>query len=133
MRIFRTGTDAEGRSCILSVSEHSGAVAERVSTALLETPLAAREPGQGEFMDVNLQPGTTSWRLVELLPDQELPWHKTRSVDVDVVVTGSVRFGVERETVELSEGDVVIVDGVLHRWNVGPEGCRLLAALIAVP
>lgn len=42
--------------------------------------------------------------------------HATGSVDIDFVARGELELGVDGATVSLAAGDVVVVNGVRHRW-----------------
>ena len=66
-------------------------------------------------------PGGASFRMVELdpgLPEDE-GWHRTGSVDVDVVLSGRIGLDLDGDvSVELGPGDTVVQRGAHHRWRV---------------
>jgi mannose-6-phosphate isomerase-like protein (cupin superfamily) len=57
-------------------------------------------------------------------------YHKTDSVDVDYVVSGSLVLQLDHEEVLLNAGDVVVVNGNDHAWrNPGTETTVILSVL----
>jgi len=67
-------------------------------------------------------------------PPLEAGWHRTRSIDVDVVLAG--RLGLDLaggDSVELGPGDAVVQRGTDHRWRViGDEPVQFVAVMLAL-
>jgi quercetin dioxygenase-like cupin family protein len=51
--------------------------------------------------------------------------HHADTVDLDVVLAGSVDLILDDGEHPLAPGDSAVVTGVDHAWRAGPEGCRL--------
>lgn len=63
-------------------------------------------------------------------PSQPL-WHRTRTVDYVVVLSGEVDLALENSVVHLKAGDTVVQQATNHAWlNRGTEVCRLLFVLM---
>ena len=78
----------------------------------------------------------TQFGVVELPPfDPTNPtpplWHRTRTVDYVVVVSGEIDLMLEDSVVHLKAGDTVVQQATNHAWvNRGTETCRLLFVLV---
>jgi quercetin dioxygenase-like cupin family protein len=58
-------------------------------------------------------------------------WHRTRTVDYVVVISGEIDLMLEDSTVHLEAGDTVVQQATNHAWvNRGKETCRLLFVLM---
>jgi mannose-6-phosphate isomerase-like protein (cupin superfamily) len=58
-------------------------------------------------------------------------FHKTDSVDVDVILSGSLVLELDEEEVVLHSGDVVVVNGNDHAWrNPGDELATVLSVIV---
>ncbi|WP_190813229.1 cupin domain-containing protein [Saccharopolyspora pogona] len=55
--------------------------------------------------------------------------HRIRSVDLDVVIDGSIVLVLDQQEIELHPGDGVVRQGDGHGWRTGERGCRMLIAL----
>ena len=63
-------------------------------------------------------------------PSQPL-WHRTRTVDYVVVMSGEIDLVLENSVVHLKAGDTVVQQATNHAWvNRGTEVCRLLFVLL---
>jgi len=77
-------------------------------------------------------PNGTQFGVVELQPfdpANPLPpnWHRTRTVDYVMVVSGEVDLMLEQSVLHLKAGDTVVQQATNHAWvNRGKEVCRLL-------
>jgi hypothetical protein len=77
---------------------------------------------------------------VELLPSEpaggaaEEGWHTTATIDVDVVIDGSVQLYLpDLPPVALEVGDVVVQRGTNHRWQaLGARHLRMVTVMLAV-
>ena len=76
-------------------------------------------------------PGGTIFRILELQPGVASEMHNTDTIDYVVVMSGEVEMELDRTTITLKAGDVLVQQGTNHCWAVrGPEPCRLAAILI---
>ena len=147
MRIFITGVDAEGRSCMLSEAEveptptpgvkgHSMDMMYRID----QTPPPPRPVGLAKFIQNNLPPGHLRWMVIDFAdpstydgPNQSAGLHHTNTNSFLYVVSGNVEFGLQDGIHELTEGDCVMITGVDHSYVAGPGGCRLLVTQVGAP
>ena len=78
----------------------------------------------------------TAFRVTEIAPDAPTVFHRTETVDYDVVLSGELDLHLDSNpTVRLRAGDTVIVRGALHAWsNPGTEPATIAFIMIdAVP
>lgn len=76
----------------------------------------------------------TLFRVVQFPPREGEPlWHRTDTLDYNVVVSGELWLLVEGgDEARLGPGDCAVVRGVRHAWeNRGTEPCVLAAVAIA--
>ncbi|TCD69386.1 hypothetical protein EIP91_007733 [Steccherinum ochraceum] len=71
-------------------------------------------------------------RVYDMAPGQVIPMHRTISMDVGVILKGTITLEVENgEQTLLKEGDTCIQRGTLHGWkNESTEWCRMLFILV---
>jgi quercetin dioxygenase-like cupin family protein len=140
MRVLITGTDAERRSVLVgeeyvelnSVPGSSGFWFGQVFETT-STPPPARQPGQGDHLEVGLAPGLVRWQVIDYEPGQSYPMHHTDTVDFDVVLQGSIELTLDDGTHILQAGDGVVIAGVDHAWAAGPDGARLSVLFVGTP
>ena len=78
----------------------------------------------------------TKFGVVEFAPfnaDHPAPpiWHRTRTVDYVVVVSGEIDLMLEDSVVHLKAGDTIVQQATNHAWvNRGKEPCRLAFVLM---
>jgi hypothetical protein len=99
-------------------------------------PPADSAPGPGPWSLVPPESGTT-WRVIVFKgghapQDITSGMHETPTVDLGVVVSGSISLVLEdASAVELSAGDLFVLRGAQHTWvNRGAESCVMCVALI---
>lgn len=58
-------------------------------------------------------------------------WHRTRTVDYVVVLSGEIDLMLDEQVVRLKAGDTIVQQATNHAWlNRGKESCRLLFVLM---
>ena len=133
-RVYVTGVDDAGRSCIVSSDPPTFASAGPMSTASLYTtttsPPPPRPPSDAMRIDLQLAPGISTWMMVDYPAGAEAPIHHTDSIDFDLVVAGSIEVILDDGPHRLEAGDAVVVTGVDHGLRAGPEGCQLAVLCI---
>lgn len=78
----------------------------------------------------------TQFGVVEFAPfnaDHPTPpiWHRTRTVDYVVVLSGEIDLMLESSVVHLKAGDTIVQQATNHAWiNHGKETCRLAFVLM---
>ncbi len=89
-------------------------------------------------------PGGTLFRVVQFLPDDELPhdehgaaqlfWHETSTVDYNLLLEGTLWLLTGHDEIELHPFDVVIVRGGRHAWsNRVDTPARLVTVGVGLP
>jgi quercetin dioxygenase-like cupin family protein len=84
-------------------------------------------------MDLQVPPAGVRWMVVDYEAGAEQEMHQTDTVDLDIVLEGSMELILDDGVHLLHAGDGVIVRGVDHAWRSGPEGCRLSVMFIGTP
>ena len=147
MRKLLTGTDAEGRSCVISEEEIVGAPIDGISglnVARLfltdQSPPPVRPPALAETVDVRLALGLVRWMVVEHEPywthttsPATTEMHNTDTLDLVLVQQGTTVLVLQDGIHDLAAGDCVAMTGTDHAWRAGPDGCRLIVVSIGTP
>ena len=140
MQVVVTGVGPDGRSTV--VDRRDLAVPDDApslwSTALWHSPswppaVPPLPPRPGPPRDVRVGEGEAGWRFVRFAPDSRVDDHWSDTVDFDTVLAGSVTLVLQDGAVDLAPGDMVLVAGVVHAWQAGPDGCLLGSVLVGVP
>jgi quercetin dioxygenase-like cupin family protein len=71
--------------------------------------------------------------IIRWEPNSEWPPHYTDTVDVDIVLEGSIELVLDDGAHRLEPGDSVVVHGVDHAWRVGEGGCTTCVVAIGAP
>jgi quercetin dioxygenase-like cupin family protein len=132
MRVVLVASDGDGLSRVGSVIERAGPPEAEGLHEIFDGPLCFTPPEgpKEEFLDMSPGPGAARWRVFEFSPGLVYGMHRTATVDFDVVIDGSVTLGLDRQEVLLGPGDGVLLRGDRHSWQAGPQGCRMLIALL---
>ncbi len=142
MRVVVTGHDAEGQSYIVrdervttdaafpnlfrtTGGDAFGPGPEPVPRALYPTDSPRLEPdlGGANFHFVALPPTTA---------DSPPRWHRTETVDMNVLLGGELVLMLDKEETTLNPGDVVIQRNTNHAWK-NPTGAPVYWAAVLVP
>lgn len=137
-----TGHDANGRACFRSddVSPTRLIPTGDASFLLLWTtptvPADNNDETDGRDRDVGTTlAGGSAFRIVDMLPGQQSPMHRTNSIDYGIVMKGEIELELDdgcRKTVR--EGGVIVQRGTNHLWrNTTDEVCRIAFILIEAP
>jgi quercetin dioxygenase-like cupin family protein len=78
-----------------------------------------------DALDLAVPAGAMRWTVIDYAPGAGFSMHHTDTVDLDVVLSGSVDLILGDGAHPLAPGDSAVVTGVDHAWRAGPEGCRL--------
>ncbi|WP_241010599.1 cupin domain-containing protein [Mycobacterium camsae] len=138
-RLLITGIDAAGRSCAAQdgpVTLNGFPGYEGILFAVLyATPSApAISPGgrAADALDLGVPPSSVNWKLIDYGPGVAFSMHHTDTVDLDLVLSGSVELVLGDGAHPLQVGDAAVVTGVDHAWRTGPDGCRLSVMSVGV-
>jgi quercetin dioxygenase-like cupin family protein len=133
MRLLITGVDAAGRSCAAQDAplalQGDASLDGILYSVLYATPsLPSISTGGGrvaDTLDLAVPAGAMRWTVIEYPPGAGFSLHHTDTVDLDVVLSGSVDLILDDGAHPLAPGDSAVVTGVDHAWRAGPEGCRI--------
>ena len=139
MRVLITGVDADGRSCVVGTEEHElsgnpdhpGFWSAEIARLLASPP--PRPPGRGSFLEIGLGVGEVGWHVIDYSPSLAYEVHHTDTVDLDLVLEGSIELTLDDGVHVLQTGDGVVMNGVDHAWRSGLDGCRLNVIQIGTP
>jgi quercetin dioxygenase-like cupin family protein len=139
MRRLVTGIDDQGRSCVVSeievefpITEDRGVVAVEQVYTTNELPPPSQTAGRSDLLDMGFGRGLACM-IIRWKPDSEWPPHYTDTIDVDIVLEGSIELVLDDGAHHLEPGDSVVVHGVDHAWRVGKDGCTTCVVAIATP
>lgn len=138
-----TGHDAEGRAVIRSddafepqlIPSGDAAMALLWTTATVPADNDDETDGRERAAGTTLNGGSVI-RIVDMLPLQSSPMHRSNSIDYGIVLSGRLVLelddGVETE---LGPGDVVVQRGTIHLWRnpSDTDVCRIVFILIEAP
>lgn len=137
-----TGHNAEGRACFKSedVKEPQLVPTGDANFLLLWTtetvPADNNDETDGRDRDVGTTlKGGSAFRIVDMLPGGESPFHRTNSIDYGIVLEGEIELELEdgrKKTV--GKHGVIIQRGTNHLWrNTTDKPCRIAFILIEAP
>ena len=136
MRRLVTGVDNQGRSCVVTdvavefaVREDRGVVAVEQLYVTDGLPPRLHAVGKADRFDTGLGPGLR-WTITRWEPGSEWPPHYTDTIDLDIVLDGTIELVLDDGAHRLEPGDSVVVHGVDHAWRVGEDGCTMYVAMI---
>lgn len=96
----------------------------------------SKEDTKDKSVGVSPPDNGTKFGVVEFAPfnpDHPDPpiWHRTRTIDYVVVVSGEIDLMLEDSVVHLKAGDTIVQQATNHAWvNHGKETCRLAFVLM---
>ena len=132
-----TGLDAAGRSCIICAHELPEATGQHDAFTYFEVALdqlESRPTGSAAHLDLGVSPGTLRWTLLRWAPHAVTArMHHTDTIDLDLVVSGSITLSLDDGAHPMEPGDSVVISGVDHTWKAGPDGCTLALVFIGTP
>jgi len=138
-----TGHDAGGRAVFRSddhfapqlIPSGDAAMALLWTTATVPADNDDETDGRERAAGTTLTGGSVI-RIVDMLPLQSSPMHRSNSIDYGIVLSGRVVLELDdgAET-ELGPGDVVVQRGTIHLWRnpSDNEVCRIVFILIEAP
>jgi hypothetical protein len=84
----------------------------------------------GAGFELECPAGGTRLRVVVLGPHRTSSFHRTETVDYDVVLDGSVDLVLEDGSeVHLGVGDLVVLPAVNHQWRTGAQSCTMAVSM----
>jgi mannose-6-phosphate isomerase-like protein (cupin superfamily) len=145
------GTDDDGRpqivhdgdpAVMLIVGEEATPLAALADVWQLGGPVFAADQGGDAPEPFELEPRGRGAKILDVelqaaascSPAPDAGWHATATIDVDVIVSGSVQMYLpDLPAVLLEAGDIVLQRGTNHLWHaVGTEPLRMSTVMVAV-
>lgn len=134
-----TGHDDAGHSMVMINEETvlKKAMRPGVSSSLLWWTDAVPASNEGRQDVAAEATGTTVengvvFRLVQYDPGVAPRRHRTSSIDYAVVLSGEIDLELDKETVTLRAGDVLVQRGSIHNWiNRGDQPALVAFVLVA--
>jgi quercetin dioxygenase-like cupin family protein len=140
VRRIVTGHDAQGQSIVRQVNQLPGYDFNGSTARFMDVWSTERTPADNNTLNLpperfaNLSNKTgTVLRVVEMLPGEQSPMHRTNSVDYGIVLAGDIDMELDDGScTHLKPGDIVIQRGTNHRWlNRSAQPARVAFVLIA--
>lgn len=138
-----TGHDADGRAILKSddafepqlIPSGDAAMALIWTTATVPADNDDETDGRERPAGTTLTGGSVI-RIVDMLPGQQSPFHRSNSIDYGIVMSGRLVLEVDDGVAtELGPGDIVVQRGTVHLWRnpSDTEVCRIVFVLIEAP
>jgi mannose-6-phosphate isomerase-like protein (cupin superfamily) len=142
VRRIVTANNAQGKSFVLSDERVTGGQFPSLFKATGDSPLG---PGASDELKKilptdapQLEPsaGGSSFHFVTLPPwkaDTKPLWHRTTTLDYNILLEGELVMMVETGEVTLHPGDVVVQRNTLHAWKNGSTTAPVRWVAVLVP
>jgi quercetin dioxygenase-like cupin family protein len=137
-----TGHDGQGRAVFKSEDVTPAKMIPSGDAAFLlvwttdTVPADNNDETDGRLRDagITLNQGSVI-RIVDMLPGQESPMHRTNSIDYGIVLNGEIELELDdgaKRTVR--QGGIIVQRGTNHLWrNTTDQVCRIAFILIEAP
>jgi len=138
MRLLIAGSGANGRSRLLTTASEgdlagllhpSGSVAAMLFETT-ESPPPAGSAGCALALDLSPAPGCARWFRVTFPACAASPVHRTDTIDLGTIVSGSIDIVLDDGSHRLEAGDSIAIRGAPHGWNAGPNGCTMSVVML---
>ena len=126
VRRIITGHNAKGRSHIIQDDRVTGGVFPSLYKATGDLPLGPGPSGEPQRImptdrpELEPAPGGSSFHFVTLPPTPrgaKLGWHRTMTLDYNILLGGELVLMVDEGETTLHPGDVVIQRNTMHAWR----------------
>jgi len=140
MRRIVTGHDADGKSYVVSDERVTGFAIPNLFKTTGDDPFGPGPEGEPRELrptdtpQIEPEVGGASFVFVTLpptQPDAEV-WHRTETVDINVLLGGELILVLEKEEVTLRPGDAVIQRNTMHAWK-NPTNAPVYWVAVLVP
>ena len=141
MRRIVTGHDAEGKSYVVSDERVAGFAFPNLFQTTGDDPFGPGPTGESRELrptdSPQLEPevGGASFVFVTLpptRPEAPLGWHRTETVDINVLLGGELILVLDTGEVTLQPGDAVIQRNTMHAWK-NPTNAPVYWVAVPVP
>ncbi|MBU6267038.1 MAG: cupin domain-containing protein [Sphingomonadales bacterium] len=137
-----TGHDAQGRAVFKSEDVSPTRMIPSGDAAFLLVWTTATVPadnndetdGREREAGLTLNQGSVI-RVVDMLPHQQSPMHRTNSIDYGIVLEGEIELELDDgATKTVRQGGIIVQRGTNHLWrNTTDRVCRIAFILIEAP
>jgi len=137
-----TGHNEEGRACFKSEDAKEPQLVPTGDANFLllwttETvPADNNDETDGRDRDVGTTlKGGSAFRIVDILPGKQSPFHRTNSIDYGIVLEGEIELELEDgRKKSIGKHGVIVQRGTNHLWrNTTDKPCRMAFILIEAP
>jgi quercetin dioxygenase-like cupin family protein len=122
-----TDTGHSGIASELPIAEydvHRSGPSTRIDVfKLTQTPPAEPASTHAAYHDTGLAPGHMDICVLQMPAGVEHPIHYTETLNLHVIVAGSVEVLLDDGPHLLGVGDSLVLPPVDHGWRAGPNGC----------
>jgi len=120
--IHRATRDAQGRSYLTSdvLDISQGPSTHTLWMGPIDAPVALG--GSEVLKDIDVPAGILRWAIGRFAPGWKVGAHRTNTWDFHAIMQGSVISILDDGRHELKVGDFLIMEGVDHAWEAGPDG-----------
>ena len=140
MRRIVTGHDADGKSYVVSDERVTGFAIPNLFKTAGDDPFGPGPEGEPRELrptdtpQIEPEVGGASFVFVTLPPTQpdDEVWHRTETVDINVLLGGELILVLEKEEVTLHPGDAVIQRNTMHAWK-NPTNAPVYWVAVLVP
>ena len=140
MRRIVTGHDADGKSYVVSDERVTGFAIPNLFKTTGDDPFGPGPEGEPRELrptdtpQIEPEVGGASFVFVTLPPTQPdaEAWHRTETVDINVLLGGELILVLEKEEVTLHPGDAVIQRNTMHAWK-NPTNAPVYWVAVLVP
>jgi hypothetical protein len=89
-------------------------------------------PSPHRITELDLPPGGRRWSVIHYGQRVETVIHQTATIDYDLVLSGSIDLLLDREVVNLTAGDAVMIPGARHGWRTAEEECVFAVLMMSL-
>jgi mannose-6-phosphate isomerase-like protein (cupin superfamily) len=120
-----TGSDADGRSYVVTEERVPATGVAKLFRTSAENPLGPGISGDhrirsAETINLDVRPGGSElmfWTVPPSTSAAKPTWHRTESLDYDMILSGELILMLDKGEVTLHAGDVVIQRNTHHAWR----------------
>ncbi|GAB3114343.1 cupin domain-containing protein [Aestuariicella hydrocarbonica] len=139
VRRIVTGHNAQGKAVFINDAAFetqlipSGDAEFTLLWTAPDLPVDNNDPVDGREREAGLTlNGGSVMRVVDMLPGESSPMHRTNSLDYGIVLSGELELELDDgEKTLLHAGDIVVQRGTMHLWRnpSATERCRIVFIL----
>jgi hypothetical protein len=135
MQFLVTGSDSEGKSCIVSKLTFGPDTDPGIHLVFDNQHRFWQAVPDRKGRSIDLGVGKESARsyVVRWMPGEHIALHHTDTLDFDTVIAGEIDLVLQDGIHRLEASDSVVLVGVDHAWTAGPNGCTMAFFIVELP